>query len=246
MLAFFISLELLASPIKVGIIDTGFCLGDKPKAVKIIDPYQAAGKILINPCQLSKEHPRLHGQLVLEHFLAVLGNQVEVEIYPIVVFDDRGKQKLEFWKKAFQKAQNLDVLLIASGFPYYKRLSGLPKLPTLAFAASGTREGGIKKNTSLYPQELAPHKDLLLIGAYSPSIRKNDAMVDSRRMYPDKIDYYFPSVNGKELLTGSSRAVAEALGKALRDCPLKSMKSCLKSRVKLIKVLNLKRKIPTY
>lgn len=234
------------STIKVGVIDTGFCLGDKPKARKIHKPFEAAGKIHIDPCKLSREHPRLHGSLVVEHFLSVLGNQVDIEIFPIVVFDDRGKQKLSFWKKAMDYSKNLDVLLIAAGFPYYKRLSGLPTLPTLAFVASGSREGGIKSNTSLFPQELAPHKNLLMIGAYSPSIRKNDALVDSRRMYPNKIDYFFPSISGNEKLTGSSRAVATALGIALRRCPLQSMKACLKSRRTTIKVLNSKSPLPSF
>lgn len=246
MLAFFISTNLFSSTIKVGVIDTGFCFGDMPKVVNIKKPYLAAGKILIDPCQLSKSHPRLHGQLVLEHFISTLGNQIEVEIHPIVVFNDQGKQKISFWRKAFAYAKDLDVLLIAAGFPYYKRISGLPKLPSLSFVASGTREGGITEKTTLFPQELAPHKDLIMIGAYSPAIRKDDAMVDSRRMYKDKIDYYFPSINGNEKLTGSSRAVAQALGFALRNCPLKDMKKCLKSRTKKIKVLNQKEALSTY
>ncbi|MCO4755984.1 MAG: hypothetical protein KC478_16000 [Bacteriovoracaceae bacterium] len=246
MLALFFSTSLLASPIKVGIIDTGFCLNDKPKKRIIHKPYLAAGKIHIEPCTLGKEHPRLHGQVVLEHFLSVLGNEKEVEIYPIIVFDDKGKQKLSFWKKALEYSKNLDVLLIASGFPYYKRISGLPDLKVLSFVASGTRESGIKKNTSLFPQTLAPHRNLILIGAYSKSIGSNDAMVDSRRMYPEFIDYFFPDSSGKEKLTGSSRAVATALATALRFCGLKDLKNCIAKRRKYIKVINHKEPIRTF
>tara|TARA_Y100000590_G_scaffold283855_2_gene319389 strand:+ start:74926 stop:75693 length:768 start_codon:yes stop_codon:yes gene_type:complete len=245
-LALFFTSSLYASPIKVGIIDTGFCLSDKPKNRKIHRPFLAAGKIHIEPCTLGKEHPRLHGQLVLEHFLSVLGNEKDIEIFPIVVFDDKGRQKLDFWKKALEYSKGFDVLLIASGFPYYKRISGLPELETLSFAASGTRESGIKKNTSLFPQVLAPHRNLFLIGAYSKSIGSNDAMVDSRRMYPKYIDYFFPDSSGTEKLTGSSRAVATALGIALRDCKLANLKQCIAKKRKYIKVINQKEPIRTY
>ena len=248
LLAFFFPILLMAAPIKIGVIDTGFCHFKKSYSVKVHSIFKAAGKIHIPPCQLSQKHPRLHGQLVLESFLKNLDKKVKVEIYPIVVFNDKGKQELGYWKKAFNYAsgQEIDILLMASSFPYYKRLAGFPKLKILSFVASGTVEGSIKKETSLFPQELTPHEKVIMIGAYSPAIRKNDAIVDSRRKYADKIDYYFPSFQKGSPLTGSSLSVSLALAKALSHCVLEKMKLCLSKKVYQIPVLNLKSSLSSY
>jgi hypothetical protein len=50
-------------------------------------------------------------------------------------------------------------------------------------------------------------------------------------LYSDKIDYSFPSGDGE--FTGTSRAVAEALAKAINMCPINEMRICLKKNAKV-------------
>jgi hypothetical protein len=242
LLALFFIPSLFAAPLRVGIIDTGFC------ANQYKEFFNATKQNLGKLCQLKRNHPRLHGQLVLEEFLKYAPK--DVELFPIIVFDKKGEQKLSYWKEAlkYSEKKKLDVLLIAAGYPTNKRIA-FPKVSITSFISSGTREGGIKSNTFLYPQELAIMDHLFLIGSYSPSrnLKVNDAMVDSRRLYSKKIDYYFGGHAEKgSYLNGSSKAAATALGKALSICPVKDLRPCLKAKIKFIKVINQKPAIPTF
>jgi hypothetical protein len=240
LLALFFIPSLFAAPLKVGVLDTGFCN-------KEIEVYNATKEDLNDFCKLKMNHPSLHGQLVVAEFLK--HSPKEIELYPIVIFNKHGKQKLSFWVNAIKYAQKmkLDVLLIAAGFPGHKKVT-FPSFSILSFVASGTREGKISKDTFLYPQENHKMKNIILIGSYSPSRfeKVNDAMVDSRRMYPAEIDYYMPGDKNGSLLNGSSKAVAVALGKALKACPLKSIKRCLDKKKKYIDVLNSLDPLPTF
>ncbi|MFT6071433.1 MAG: hypothetical protein ACJAT2_001612 [Bacteriovoracaceae bacterium] len=241
LLALFFIPSLFAANLKVGIIDTGFC-GKQYKEV-----FNATKEDLGNICTLKRNHPRLHGQLVLEEFLKHAPKNVEV--YPIVVFNKDGEQRLPYWEAAFDYSmkKKLDILLIAAGYPTKKKVS-FPKFNIPSFVSSGTKEGGIKAKTYLYPQELKDSQRIFLIGSYSPSknTKFNDAMVDSRRMYSDKIDYFFSGDSEESYLNGSSKAAATALGKALKTCPLNKLEPCLKRSSKSIKVINHDKPLPTF
>ncbi len=241
LLALFFIPSLFAANLRVGIIDTGFC-GKQYK-----DVFNATKEDLGNTCSLKRNHPRLHGQLVLEEFLKHAPKSVE--IFPIIVFNKKGEQRLTYWEAAldYSKKKKLDVLLIAAGYPTSKKIK-FPKLIIPSFVSSGTREGGIQAKTFLYPQELKSSDKIFLIGSYSPSknTKFNDAMVDSRRMYPKRIDYYFSGDSKDNHLSGSSKAVATALGKALRSCELTKLRSCLKKSKRFIKVINFNKPIPTF
>lgn len=241
LLALFFIPSLFAANLRVGIIDTGFC-GNQFKEV-----FNATREDLGNLCSLKRNHPRLHGQLVLEQFLKFAPKTVE--LFPIIVFNKKGEQKLSYWEAAFKysKIVKLDYLLIAAGLPANKKMS-FPEVTIPSFISSGTREKGIKRKTYLYPQELVKKDHLFLIGSFEPSRSKkfNDAMVDSRRMYPERIDYYFAGQPEGSYLNGSSKAVATALGTALKKCPTGDLRLCLEKKKRFINVLNHKKPLPTY
>jgi hypothetical protein len=232
---FFFSLAfsfVSASTIKLAVIDTGFCPTSKTsQSIHSVIDLTASVKLDCKKVDLNS--PRLHGQKVLNEFFKFADlKKNKFEIYPVIVFDSKGDQKKEYWLKALEwvRENKIDVVLTAAGFiTTAEELKTLPAtLPSLWFVPSGRISPQVKDSTILFPQGLAPQKNLFLIGDYYDG---KMILFDQGLLYKDKIDYYFPS--GKGAFTGTSRAVAEACATALKLCAdVTDMRACLLKKKK--------------
>ena len=213
--------------LNIAFIDTGFCpdIIKTPniKIEKVIDftasVYLDCSKILAN-----KNSPRFHGQLVLEEFLKFFDYKKSgAHIFPLIVFNQLGDQKTEYWLKAIDWIKNnkIDVVVTAAGLITKDKI--INDLPSLWFVPSGRVTPMIKKETGLFPQNLAPKTNMIVIGDFYDG---QQVLYDQGLLFQDKIDYCFPA--GKTGFVGTSRAVAEGSARALNLCPISGMKVCLK------------------
>lgn len=242
----------LSAQIKIAIIDTGFCPTTTKKAV-IHETKDMTGKVTL-VCQNYSlkelaESPRFHGQKVMDSFLSFLLRDQNIEIYPLIVFDETGVQTKEAWLKAldFISNEKIDYVLAASSFPSDESLA--TELNGIWFVAAGRAEHGLKKSSKLFPQSLAPKPNLLLIGDYLEGKSSKEHLYDQNLLYADVIDYYFPSGSGT--FTGTSRAVSTALARALNICGAskqdsKSLRNCLKKKSVKFKDRILKKEFLSY
>jgi hypothetical protein len=213
--------------LKIAFVDTGYCLQKiKKENIKIHSVIDFTKSVQLD-C-LSRDNilnsPRYHGQLVIEEFLSFYDNSKRSsQFYPLVVFDSLGEQKKDYWLKAIKwiKSHHIDVVVSAAGLITNDSLD--VQLPAFWFVSSGRISSLINQKTGLYPQNLAPLKNMLLIGDYFDG---QSILYDQGLLFQEKIDYYFPS--GHKDFTGTSRAVAEASAKAINLCSLENIKDCLK------------------
>jgi hypothetical protein len=250
----FFSLPTYAS-LKIAVIDTGFCsqriLTTSKKQI-IKDAIDMTGSNDYDCKKVSdtdlKKGARFHGQNVLNEFLAYLPKDTEVSISPLVVYDKSGRQTAEAWKKsvAYIEAEKMDMVLTASGLIDGEKL--FSSLPSLWFIPSGRVEHGITFQTVLFPQNITPQENIFVIGDYFPG---KDNFYDQGLLYQNQIDYVFPSGSGT--FTGASRAVAEAMARALEKCfdqnkkmAAKSLRSCLVTKEKILKDPVLKKEFKTF
>ncbi|MDD4976605.1 MAG: hypothetical protein PHY93_19775, partial [Bacteriovorax sp.] len=169
--AFFLSFQNYSeaqASLNIAFIDTGFCPNkikiEKIKIESVIDLTESVKLDCSNPL-LDIHSPRFHGQLVMEEFLKFFHHQNKlVHIYPLTVFNQRGEQKAEYWLKAIEwiKKNKVDVVVTAAGFITNDKLVG--ELPAIWFVPSGRVTPQIKKESGLFPQNLAPKKNLFIIG----------------------------------------------------------------------------------
>lgn len=237
-LYFFFFISKTQAEINIVIVDTGFCpdkiAATSLKSVRILPVVDLTKSVKLDCSSdsFNKESPRFHGQLVLEEFLShlKLASKESVRLHPLMIYNAKGDQLAQYWLLAMEwiKEHKIDMVLTASGLITSNRLS--PSLPGLWFMPSGRVTPQINKQTTLFPQNLAPSKNIYMIGDYfdRPTI-----LYDEGLLYQDKIDYYFPS--GDNHFRGTSRAVAEAAAKALSLCPISSMRECLNKKSKVLK-----------
>lgn len=222
---FFQNISFAETPLNIAFIDTGFCPDKiKIKNVKIKEAIDFTNSVALDCKKMDQRSPRFHGQLLLEEFFKFYDlKKGSLTVYPLIVFDKNGDQKESFWVNAISWIRNnkIDVVVTASGFYTNKKL--IIELPALWFVPSGRLAPKVKKQASLFPQNLAPQENLFIIGDYHDG---KQVLYDQALLYQDKIDYYFPS--GKTGFRGTSRAVAEASARALNHCPVKTMRTCLK------------------
>ena len=230
---FIFVIVLIQNPIKasevinIAFIDTGFCpdIIHKPrvKIEKVLD-LTASVRLDCSKIMSNKNSPRFHGQLVLEEFLKFFDNKKSgAHIFPLIVFNQSGDQLPEYWLKAIDwiKKNKIDVVVTASGLITTNKI--ISELPSLWFVPSGRITPSIKKESGLFPQNLAPQKNMIVIGDFYDG---QQVLYDQGLLFQDKIDYYFPA--GKGGFVGTSRAVAEGSARAINLCPISNMKVCLK------------------
>lgn len=222
-------------------MDTGFCpqfISHQSKN-QVIHPYvDMAGDNVYDCSKLTKKEleagGRFHGQYVLNEFLEHLPKEIAVSIYPLVIYDKNGRQTKTAWMNSLKwiEKEKIDFVLTASGFINGGKL--VSKLPAIWFVPSGRAERSVTQKTTLFPQNLAPTKNLFVIGDY---FDENQIIYDQGLLYQEHIDYYF--VSGKKKFSGTSRAVAEAMGKALMLCfndkekiSVNSLRLCLSNKQK--------------
>ncbi len=238
-----IASSVFSAELKMAVIDTGFCPEKLkvPPQVKIEKFTDLTPGVKIDCSKGELEPLRFHGQLVLQEFLNNYTNKQELRIYPLVIFNERGDQKKEYWLSAidFVKKNKIDFVLTAAGFITEERF--LVELPGVWFVPSGREIPEVKGKVGLFPQYMAPKKNLFLIGDYYDG---RQVLYDQALLYKTKIDYYFPAGAGK--FKGTSKAVAEAAAKALNLCPLSTIRGCLKKASKEFYDGLSRTKIPTY
>ncbi len=253
--SFLISSNPAQAELKIAVVDTGFC-SSKAKTIskthKIKETKDLTGSNNYNCKKITdkelKTSGRFHGQNVLNEFLSNLPKKIKLTIYPLVVYDRKGNQTKEAWKKAiaFVEKEKIDMVLTASGF--ISREKVVSDLPAIWFVPSGRTERKITTKTVLFPQSLAPTPNLFVIGDYYDG---EQVIYDQDLLYQDHIDYYFPS--GNKGFTGTSRAVAEAMGKALQNCFIEkdilaahSLRLCLLKTAKTLQDPILKKDFKTF
>ncbi|MDC1175087.1 hypothetical protein OAT67_06815 [Bacteriovoracaceae bacterium] len=234
-------------PLKIAFIDTGFCpdLIETKKNITIHKTREFAGHNGLYCENFKKTNRRFHGHLVLENFLKHLKVKDQISVFPLVVFDNSGKQSAFAWRNAlhFIQENNMDLMISASGLKINKGDSKSLALPEdlTVLVASGQRGIDINDKDNLFPQS-DPSKQLLLIGSYFPPILKGDHhnLFKKTLLYQSKIDYYFPDSIGKRNLAGSSYAVSVAAAKALNLCliELNDLKNCLSKHKKALSFAN--------
>jgi hypothetical protein len=217
---------------QIAILDTGFC-PEKitlSKSIKILAPKDLTNSINQEYCKkINLQSPRFHGQLVLLKFLDELKSSTEKFIItPLIIFDHKGQQKKEYWEKAL--GEKFEFFIAAAGLPIADN-QNLKLNDSVWFVSAPRLAPGIKKESVLFPAEVAPLENLFLIGNY---IDGGSILFDEAQLYQDKIDYFFPSgTNSQDTLKGTSRAVAIAAARALNICKKelkKSLRSCLKKK----------------
>lgn len=242
--------------LKIAVVDTGFCsdrVSVKSKNHVVKPTRDMTGSNHYDCKKISdnelKSSGRFHGQNVLNEFLSYLPKKIKLTIYPIVIYDEKGNQTKDAWEKAIALIQKekIDMVLTASGFISEEKV--VTDLPSIWFVPSGRTERSITTKTVLFPQSLAPVPNLFVIGDYYDS--GDQIIYDQGLLYQDQIDYYFPS--GKKAFTGTSRAVAEAMAKALQKCLIEkdvvaahSLRLCLLKSAKTVKDPILKKEFKTF
>ena len=244
--AFILSTPSLFAQTKIAFIDTGFCPNLLGKVnIKIEKPRDLTNSIDINcnPKTVNLIDSRYHGQMVLLEFLKFFKpkNPSDFVFIPLIIFDKNGNQSKEYWIKAIKWVEdnNVDLVVTASGFATKEKI--VSNLPATWFVSSGRVGAGITPESSLFPQLLAPQKNLFIIGDYYDG---RVVLYDQGLIYQDKIDYSFPS--GLKGFKGTSRSVAEAAARALLICEPKKMRECLKSREKIYRDNLSRREVTTF
>lgn len=256
-LAFFFCFNSFASQIRIGIVDTGFCpdlLNNKHKNVTIYPEYDATYSVKTDCKKLNSKHRRYHGQWVLQTLLDSIDKEVVIDIWPVIIFDFEANQKEQYWISAlsYLEKKRPDIILSAAGLPHQKLSSKLKLIDAKYFLASGRIGGPIKPKTKLFPHELAPQENIYIIGSYFPPLNKDDYVYDDKLLYIDKINYFFSQGPIGAEFVGTSRSVAEALGRAINLCGDKmnkndvELKLCLKEHQKIIKTGFTNKEMPTY
>lgn len=237
------------SEIQIAVLDTGFCpdlISNKKSNIKIAAAmdFTQSVKLECHALNFDKSGRRFHGHLLIEEFLKFYQRDDQaIRIIPGIIFDQKGNQKAQYWKSAIDwvKSNNVDFVLTASGLLLSKNISLPEHLPGVWFVPSGRIIPGLKKPTRLYPQLLAPRVNLFIIGDYFDGA---SIMYDEALLYKKHIDYYFASGEGN--FNGTSRAVGEALGRALSLCPANRMRQCLKEKSKKLPLFNSTKTILTF
>lgn len=252
---FLLSINSAHANLKIAIVDTGFCSQKsltKSKNHIVKNVRDMTGPISYDCKKISekelKTSGRFHGQHVLNEFLSFSPKKIKMTIYPMVVYDKNGNQTSEGWKQAIEliEKEKIDMVLTASGFISEEKV--VKDLPSIWFVPSGRTERSITTKTVLFPQSLAPTPNIFVIGDYFDG---GQIIYDQALLYQDQIDYYFPA--GNKGFTGTSRAVAEAMAKALQKCFIEkdiiaahSLRLCLIKSSKTLKDPILKKEFKTF
>ena len=234
-------------------IDTGFCsqhleseiqkLNLPIKIQQPLDLTKSGSKKLVfcrdNFGKRELELNRYHGQKVVLEFLRHLKIKRDITIIPLIVFDFKGQQTKVAWIEALKivRDEKVDFVLAASSFlnpdtEFTNQLLG----ESVWFVASGQINPFVPKQSVLFPQNLAPQDNLILIGDYFDD---GFTLFNQSLLYSDVTDYFFS--NKGSSFKGSSRSVAVALARAMEICSeTKQMKSCLSSKKQKLndKILN--------
>jgi len=241
--------------LKIAVVDTGFCsekIKSNSKNHTVLKALDMTGTNGVDCSKISDQvlnsSARFHGQLVLNEFLIYSPKKLKLKIWPLIIYDRTGSQSEQGWRNAitFIEKEKIDIVLTASGFIYPDKI--VNELPAIWFAPSGRTTRLIDEKTVLFPQSLAPKPNLFIIGDYFDN---GQIVYDQALIYQNQIDYYFPS--GSKKFSGTSRAVAHAMARALELCFIEkdliaahSLRLCLLKKERILKDRILKKEFKTF
>ncbi len=240
----FFSHHAFASPLKIAILDTGFCL-DKLSPSKNITIHKSIDLTKSNnfKCStLKRSDRRLHGNWVLTQFLKEIKNKAPIEITPFIVFDKNAKQDSKSWIEAFKRQEEFNLFIIAAGIREIKKLESVI-IKTPIFVAGATIGRGISYKTILWPQNQFKNPFVYTIGSYSEPVDELPARPDYTLINPSQMKFFFSAGSAKTSFNGSSLATATAAARSVNHCyksfiKKKGLEDCLKANSKTINILN--------
>lgn len=169
------------------------------------------------PCDKMEENSmRFHGQKVLETFIKNYHGEKPLEIYPVIVFDQEGQQKVTYWKEAMPKImkERIRDVMAATGVPLTQKIQAiLPKFIHFTLA-SGRKEAALKGMIALFPQDYLPKNQLTLVG--SQLKLAESTLRDPSTYKPERVNAWVDE-GPDETFKGSSRAVAVYLAQKLSE-----------------------------
>lgn len=249
----FLIQPLLASPLKIAILDTGFCLEKltPSKNITLRESIDLTKSNNFDCNNLSKENRRLHGNWVLNQFLKEIKTTEPIEISPFIVFNKNAKQESTSWLEAFKKQEDFHLFIIAAGIRDVERLNPI-EIKTPLFVAGATIGRGIGYKTVLWPQNQFKNPLVFTIGSYSMANEDLPARPDYTLINPSQMKFFLSAGDMKSSFNGSSMATATAAARSVNYCyksflTKKGVESCLKKSSKSIDIFNdtEKLKIPT-
>lgn len=251
-LAFFIQITH-ASPLKIAILDTGFCpeLLKLKKNVTINPPIDLTSSVHLDCQKYSTKNRRFHGHWVLEQFLRELKLEKKIQVTPLIIFDQNGSQRLEYWKRAFNKQSEFHLIISAAGITQNKRSKMTSEIKRPIIVAGATLGRGIKESTILWPQSEFKNPLVTAIGSYLPKDQTLGKREDYTLLRKNEMSYFFSAGRDSDYFRGSSRAVATASARAINICfnellDLKNLKSCLKRKSFKIKLDESAKSLPSF
>ncbi len=199
-------------PLKLAIYDTGFCpetLALKPN-IKIQKIVFATKEFKID-CS-DKNSPRLHGHKVLETFVNNYSGK-KIEIYPIVIFDKEGIQKIDYWENAetIVLKNKINKVLSASGVPLKDKVDVKLSSKVFYYLASGRIEPQLKDMLYLFPRDFLDKKSRTIVGVQTTF--KESILKDPMTFKPEEVDVW--EEDSKEKFSGSSYGVTAYTAKNL-------------------------------
>ncbi|MCR9205616.1 MAG: hypothetical protein NXH75_13615 [Halobacteriovoraceae bacterium] len=238
------------TPIQIHLYDTGFCpsLLKTPKGI-IVKPVVDVTQKNNYTCEKSNLNSlRFHGHWVLKEMLSGINeSKIPIEITPIIIFDDQGKQSLSFWKRAMEYSQEekASFIFAAAGFPLPTKKEmvksaeiSIPKIPL--FLSAGRKGKSLLKETLLFPQVHENKDHIFIIGSFHEGMKEADThFSDPQLMAKESIDFYFPFTNRNSKsknLKGSSFSLAKMGSFLLKNCLEQKIKSCFKEHEASIRV----------
>ncbi|WP_290730011.1 hypothetical protein [Halobacteriovorax sp. JY17] len=238
-----------SAPLKIAILDTGFCSESLsfPKNIKIHPSVDLTRSNNFKCNDLKETDRRLHGNWVLKQFLSTLKVKEEVEVFPLIIFDRNAHQQIDSWKKAFTNQENYHLYIIAAGMRRTKELASI-EIKTPLFVAGATIGRGIGYKTLLWPQNQYKNPNVFTVGNFSKANKDLPARPDYTLINSTQMKYFFSGGGDSDFFKGTSRATATAAARAINLCYSKFLKkngiqTCLKENSKEVEIFNDKEKI---
>lgn len=237
-------------PVQIHLYDTGFCpsLLKTPKGV-LIKPVVDVTQKNNYTCEKSNiQSLRFHGQWVLEEMLSGMKPlKTPIEITPIIIFDNEGKQNIRYWKRAldYSKREKASYIFAAAGLPLPTKKEmvksaevSIPDIPL--FLSAGRKGKTLLKETLLFPQVHENKEHIFIIGSYHEGMKEADShFSDPQLMAKETINFSFPFTNKLSKyknFKGTSFSLARMGRFILKNCLNEHLKSCLKEHETTVKV----------
>ncbi len=260
LLLIFSSTSFATETIKIAVLDTGFCPNLLPQ-VKNVDIEPVLDFSQSNDYSCSKEqlnHFRFHGHWILENILKNIKPKNKLQIYPMIVFNKLGDQKLSYWQLAMDKIkkENVTLVLMAVGLPVSSNqlkdlTNSYKENQSYILMASGQSDVRLKKeNLTLFPQHAKKELLALMFGEYHAPLAKSEkALLPPAQLFSDQIDFFYAKIpEGHSLLKDSSLSVSKALISAITYCEdsipsFIQLEKCLKDNSSVIFALTNQNKV---